>query len=529
MASDDFELGLVVDSDDAVWVRVLDSPAGTTGPRRVSESLSTLREASRELLASGIGRARNMVSDGPSQPRVSTPDSAELLGELLFRAMFPDNLRSLFDECRGLAGSTDGRLPIRLRFDLADSRQRTLAAVPWEMTRIPGTEKLLGLDRRHPVVRQPEILGSSQVPPPPYPIRITVLTSSPAGVPELNLSAELRDLEEEWSDRSEVSIRVDKAKVGRLRAAALSDSHVIHFMGHGSLDRDRGGLLLLEDRHGQVSEKPASVIARVLDCAEALRLVVLNACSTAEMPAGATTDGFQTLAPALVRAGIPAVVAMLAPISDSSALVFSRALYRSLASGDPVDVAVTEGRLAIYSDCDVDYEWAVPTLYLSRAQTQLFLARDEARVQGEARRYFDRGRAAVDGGDPQLAYGHFLRAYEIQEGEYPDAELHACLARMAERPLSSLPPTLADDLDRRLYRLMQADDSELATLALRASALLRIDYYETKHLRPVGCPTSDLARALTATSTPTDTTRQLLLSIRATDRARRHAGLTRSR
>lgn len=529
MASNDFELGLVVDSEDAVWVRVLDSPAGTTGQRRISESLSTLREASRESLASGVGQTRNMVSDRPSPPQVSVPCSPDLLGELLFRAMFPDDIRSLFDECRGLARSAEGRLPIRLRFDLADSRQRALAAIPWEMTRIPGTEKLLGLDRRHPIVRQPEVLGSSRVPPPPYPIRITVLTSSPAGVPELKLSAELRDLEEEWSDRPEVSIRVDKARVGRLRTAALSDSHVIHFMGHGSLDDDRGGLLLLEDRDGQVSEKPASVIARVLDYADALRLVVLNACSTAEMPAGATTDGFQALAPALVRAGVPAVVAMTAPISDPSALLFSKALYRSLAAGDPIDVAVTEGRLAIYSDCDNDYEWAVPALYLSRAQTQLFLARDQRRIQGEARRLFDRGRAAFDRGDLQLAHQLFLRAYEVQEGGYPEAELHACLARMAERPLSSLPPTLADDLDRRLDRLMEVDDSEIAALALRASALLRSDYYETKHLRPVGRPTAALVRALDATSGPTDAVSQLLLSVQATDRARRHAGLTRSK
>src|SRR5207253_760718 len=70
------------------------------------------------------------------------------------------------------------------------------------------------------------------------------------------------------------------------------------------------------------------------------RLVFLHLCE------GGAVDfeaNFAGIAPQLVRAGIQAVVAMQYPISNTAAIVFSRAFYRTLAEGEPVDAAVQEG------------------------------------------------------------------------------------------------------------------------------------------------------------------------------------------
>ncbi|MGH7490686.1 MAG: CHAT domain-containing protein [bacterium] len=100
-----------------------------------------------------------------------------------------------------------------------------------------------------------------------------------------------------------------------------------------------------------------------------LRLVFLNACLTARASSAGPYAG---LATALLRAGIPAVVAMQFPISDAAAIAFSRAFYRRLAASDTVDAAVTEGRLAIHRLGRG--EWATPVLFERLTTGRLFQA-----------------------------------------------------------------------------------------------------------------------------------------------------------
>jgi hypothetical protein len=105
-----------------------------------------------------------------------------------------------------------------------------------------------------------------------------------------------------------------------------------------------------------------------------LRLVVLNACDTAALPRRQGVDPYSAVATALLRGRAPAVVAMQFPITDESAISFSGALYDALVDGDPIDLAVVEGRRAIfYRDRDVDTsEWVTPTLYLQLQSGDLF-------------------------------------------------------------------------------------------------------------------------------------------------------------
>jgi hypothetical protein len=62
---------------------------------------------------------------------------------------------------------------------------------------------------------------------------------------------------------------------------------------------------------------------------------------------------------------------MQQPISDRAAIAFSGAFYHSLASGESVAAAVTEGRLEIWRGDQDGVEWATPALFLA-ANDNLF-------------------------------------------------------------------------------------------------------------------------------------------------------------
>ena len=63
-----------------------------------------------------------------------------------------------------------------------------------------------------------------------------------------------------------------------------------------------------------------------------IKLAMLNACRSAQSESSEAAMG---LAPALVRAQVPAVIAMQASISDEGAKRFSRLFYELLAQGYP--------------------------------------------------------------------------------------------------------------------------------------------------------------------------------------------------
>jgi CHAT domain-containing protein len=92
-----------------------------------------------------------------------------------------------------------------------------------------------------------------------------------------------------------------------------------------------------------------------------LSLVVLNSCQSAR---GSRGDLARGVAPALVQAGLPAVVANQFSVLDAAALVFARELYRSLALGRALGDAAREARLAVRCDAACGpVDWAVPVVY----------------------------------------------------------------------------------------------------------------------------------------------------------------------
>src|SRR6185295_7722439 len=87
-----------------------------------------------------------------------------------------------------------------------------------------------------------------------------------------------------------------------------------------------------------------------------LRLAVINACEGAR---ASIADPFGGVAQSLVKASIPAVVAMQFPITDDAAIDFAAEFYAAMADYRPVDVVLTDARNRMN-----DAEWGTPALYM---------------------------------------------------------------------------------------------------------------------------------------------------------------------
>jgi hypothetical protein len=297
-------------------------------------------------------------------------------GEALWEWLFPPPVERLYRAALATVAPSGG-VRLRLRIDPPE-----LAVLPWEMAYDPERGCFPALSTRTPVVRyvglpfRPTPLAS------PTPVRILFVSSSPHGLPRLDVAGEKARLLDALADllsgeRVVVDVLEGRATVEALQDALRGDYRILHFGGHG-----RAGTLLLEEEDGLAHPVGAEALAVLLGDS-GVSLAVLNACET-----GAQAGGpFAGVAPSLVRAGLPAVVAMQAPMPDASAKRFSRTLYAALADGLSLDAAVTEGRkaVALYTGMDQP-DWAIPVLYLRAPDGVLWALADEKEAEAETPR-----------------------------------------------------------------------------------------------------------------------------------------------
>jgi CHAT domain-containing protein len=317
--------------------------------------------------AEGVYRLEVTASPQGEQPsptvvdipagEVAFPESGDdlvALGRRLWGWLFPPPAEALYRAALAALPSSAG-LRLRLRIDPPE-----LAALPWELAYDPVRGAFPALSARTPVVRyvalpfRPLSLAGLS------PLRILFVASAPGDQVPLEAAAEKARLLEALTDlRQEGHVVVDALK-GRATVEAMQDAlrggyRALHFSGHG-----HAGALALERADGTAHWVGAEGLAVLLGDS-GVALALLNACRT-----GARQGGpFAGVAPALVRAGLPAVVAMQAPLPDEGAVRFGRNFYAALADGLPVDAAVAEGRKAVSLAAGVGQpDWAMPVLYL---------------------------------------------------------------------------------------------------------------------------------------------------------------------
>ncbi len=323
--------------------------------------------------ATGLENLLLKLDPGRSQMRRATadprPKASTELGGALFEAVFGEEV--LLAWTRSQDATRDAGEGLRLRLQLTDAPQ--IAGLPWELLFDRRTNSYPAQSERTPLVRYLE------VPHPPRPLtvdgplRILVILSSPTDLPELDVEAEWRRMQDMLATR----VAAGAVQLDRLPSPTTTELaswlrshevHVLHVIGHGDFDEgQQEGVLYFCDEYGRSVAVPPAVLGPYLHDHDPLRLVFLNACQSGRLGAA---DPFSGMAQRLVQQDCTAVVAMQFPISDGAATAFTGEFYAALADGMPVDQAVTSARkglLAGYAS-----EWATPVLYLNAPDGQVF-------------------------------------------------------------------------------------------------------------------------------------------------------------
>ena len=345
------------------------------------------------------GKGYPMIMSGPSGRQTGTlhlsPVSANLraclirlksfatdeaflhqFGNVLFTALFPPRMLSAWHKNKQhLSEGT------RLRLKLV-IQPPEIAALPWELM---CDEDGIPLATSTAVVRY---LACPEPPKPlavQAPLRILVSIACPRDQAPLNSEHEKQRISCALAplvERGLVHLSISQQATG---IGLLNDLrrgvHIWHFIGHGVFNASSAnGSLAFENESGDTDLIDAKRL-RILLEQNSVRLAILNACETGRF----SLDPLMGIAPALVRAGIPAVIATQFAFPDLSAIEFSSMFYRALADGYPVDACVSEARKAVITITGLSQpDWAIPVLYMRSPDGRLFV-QDEDTVAQRAR------------------------------------------------------------------------------------------------------------------------------------------------
>jgi WD40 repeat protein/tetratricopeptide (TPR) repeat protein len=372
-----------------------------------------------------------LLRSGGSRRRIGTPEeqTIQVFGKALFEALLVGEVGTHYRVSWREARRQNKGLRVKLHV-----KPPELSSLPWEFVYDPQ-HSYLGLSSRTPLVRYPDVphpIERLRVTPP---LRILGMVASPQGLPQLDVGHEKRLVEEALrvlQARKLVDLTWLEGQTWRelQRAMRRGPWHVLHFIGHGGFDPEtEEGAIALSDEEGRKHLLGASDLALLLDDHYFLRLVFLNSCEGAR---GSPRDAFSSTAATLVRAGIPAVVAMQYEITDRAAIEFSRSFYDAVADRLPIDAAVAEARTAVKMGSAL--EWGTPVLYMRSEDGLIFdippKGRDtepaEPTEEGEdqeglLRRYREGVESARAGGELDVRRAERLRNLADELGLTPSA------------------------------------------------------------------------------------------------------------
>jgi hypothetical protein len=440
------------DDGECFRVRVTDSPAG-----------QQRHSAAEEVTISPDLRTRLRRLE---RRKLKLPGMIAL-GEELAGLLFPPRSRLFLIRSRERLDDDEG-LRIRLKM-----HTYALADLPWEYAYIArpdtlpgqkGADGFLALDRWVSLVRY-EVMGQAPGRLDPVgtgPLRLVALLASPEapGYSPLDLDLERRNIELALGEEPGIGVEFyPNATVEKLEDALTREAHVFHFSGHGEFEGDMGvavgslegtGHLVLLDDGGGPFLFPAEKLAQNLR-GRGVRLAVLGACEGGRRD---RVNAWTGVVPALTRAGIPAVVGMQYTIGDQNAIAFSRRFYKALATGETVDAAVTDGRLAIFNRGEgAERDWGVPVLYLRADEGVLFPSARPVRPAEEHEGAQEHGtHIQVEQHIGTVVGGQVVGVQVGQPPGRPRSRAREELEKEPERFREPVGPAPVEDVDRRALR-----------------------------------------------------------------------------
>ncbi len=319
----------------------------------------------------------------------------------LFYMLFSNKIREAYDVATGLAqAESDGNLRVQLWIDAQAPELHTLV---WERL-CQQTQTPLSTSAATPFSRYVELPFPAPDPIAQWPRRMLFAISNPQDLEEGNLAA--LDVEQEIKNLMQAlhqpqhsgllhvtlmpgytglsdELRAEAEAAGYDICDEATDFsnildllnqrpyHILHFLGHGRFNRrDDSAMLVMENRNGNAKlYKDYEIGEELKAVATQPSLIFIAACESAKRDVEAG-NAYVGLAPHLIQAGIPAVIAMQDAVPIASTQTLTREFYQYLLQHGIVDLALNQARLQLYDRQARD--WAIPALFTRLKQGELF-------------------------------------------------------------------------------------------------------------------------------------------------------------
>ncbi len=368
---------MIIDLD----IRITQTPDGYRVTAQAPDS--GLAEAKLDYDALTAPEFQEKLAQVREEPFTTDQALFREIGDLLFRALFRGQVQDLFFALFSQRVQGEENASLRLRLNVHDNAL-DLATLPWEF--MHHQDVFLATQVNTLLTRQLLNLNYGGI----ESLKVQGLPKTLIAIPQVGGldTAKEEQVVVQALAAAQMPYRVLKGRVTRQfldDALAEEPYAILHFIGHGAFDEDEDGVM-----HGRLRLNAAGEdlppgededwineveLQSLLGNHRSLKLVVLNGCEVGEVSQRPEGEGFWGVAPALLRAGIPAVVAMQYPIRDDVAIQFAETFYRRLCTGQwagHVDFAVTLARNACFLAFPDDRGFATPVLYLRSKDGVIF-------------------------------------------------------------------------------------------------------------------------------------------------------------
>jgi hypothetical protein len=254
---------------------------------------------------------------------------------------------------------------------------RALLDIPWELLVVPVDRlaeqqsiltRFLCLNANVVFIRQVRRAGYEQAMSIDPLLAVQVLTAQPHQYPietpffrEHLATAIKQPLETWWYEGT------DTLKALRERLTT-TNPEIVQLICHGQENDTGMGMrsdMILTHDDGFAHRISAFDLEPVLTLASNLKVLILSVCNSSGRES-VDSRLVSNIAFELVRSGIPMVIGMQGDIAQAAAALFSEALYASLRAKRSIYQALTDARIAVYSQGWV-VDWSIVTVYQAHA------------------------------------------------------------------------------------------------------------------------------------------------------------------
>ena len=289
------------------------------------------------------------------------------LGQEMYQELFKDTLRDSWSCAQGIAHNRGEVLQLRL-----GTKDRRISSLPWEVLHVgdrplaTGTDIVFSRYQPNTCLRK-----STRILTPEEPLKILMAIAAPTDKDSLQLEKEYEALQQELQKNSGATqIHLDILRQpGReqlTQALEQGKYQVFHYAGHSNWGISGGEISLVSNITGLTESLSGKDLAGLL-VNNGIQMAVFNSCRGAYNHVVHSTDeGAEiNLAEAMVKRGIPGVLAMAERIPDDVSLILTRLFYRNLNQGYPIDLSLNRARQGLISAYGShELYWALPVVYL---------------------------------------------------------------------------------------------------------------------------------------------------------------------